>query len=179
MQWPELYRLAAEKLDDNPALADQRPFVLIDSNEQRLYWIDRDAGASCSFPISTARNGMGNRIDSNMTPLGLHRIRQKIGAGEPQGMVFKGRVATGRVAANLDNREQDEITSRILWLDGLEEGLNRNGDCDTYARYIYIHGTSDEARIGEPVSAGCVRMCNLDVVELFDRVEVDDLVFIR
>lgn len=179
MQWPELYRLAAEKLDDNPALTDRRPFILVDSNQQRLYWVDRDADCSCSYPISTARNGMGNRVDSCMTPLGLHRIRQKIGAGEPRGMVFKGRIATGRIATSLDNREQDEITSRILWLDGLEEGLNRSGDCDTYARYIYIHGTSDEARIGEPVSAGCVRMGNLDVIELFDRVEVGDLVVVR
>ena len=80
---------------------------------------------------------------------------------------------------NLDNREIDEITSRILWLDGLEEGINRGGPYDTFSRYIYIHGTSDEKRIGEPVSAGCIRMKNDDIVELFDEVLVNDLVIIK
>jgi lipoprotein-anchoring transpeptidase ErfK/SrfK len=83
------------------------------------------------------------------------------------------------VARNLDIRDKDEITSRILWLDGLEEGVNRGGDNDTYSRYIYIHGTTDEKRIGQPVSAGCIRMTNDDVIELFDEVLVDDLVLIR
>ena len=93
-------------------------------------------------------------------------------------MVFKAREPTGNIADNLDNREQDQITSRILWLDGLEEGVNCGGVYDTYARYIYIHGTSDEKRIGEPVSAGCIRMKNDDVIELFDEVLVNDLVVI-
>ena len=94
-------------------------------------------------------------------------------------MVFEAREPIGRIARNLDNRDQDEITSRILWLDGLEQGVNRDGKCDTYSRYIYIHGTSDERRIGEPVSAGCIRMKNDDVIELFDDVLVNDLVLIK
>ena len=93
-------------------------------------------------------------------------------------MVFESREPTGRIAKDLDNREYDEITSRILWLDGLENGVNRNGVCDTFARYIYIHGTSDEKRIGEPVSAGCIRMKNDDVIELFDEVMENDIVLI-
>ena len=79
---------------------------------------------------------------------------------------------------DLDNRERDEITSRILWLDGLEDGINLNGVYDTYARYIYIHGTSDEKRIGKAVSGGCIRMKNDDIIELFDDVMVNDLVLI-
>ena len=73
----------------------------------------------------------------------------------------------------------DEITSRILWLDGMEEGVNKGGIHDSYERYIYIHGTSDERRIGQPVSIGCVRMKNVDVIELFDEVLISDLVIIR
>ena len=65
-----------------------------------------------------------------------------------------------------------------MWLDGLETGVNRNGVYDTFTRYIYIHGTSDEKRIGEPVSAGCIRMKNDDVIELFDEVMVNDIVLI-
>ena len=179
MLWQDLHREVADKLGANPALAEQRPFIYIDSAKQRLYLIDVDTENGRSYPISTALNGMGNRVDSFKTPLGIHRIRQKIGGGEPSGMIFQAREPVGQVAHSLDNREKDEITSRILWLDGLEEGVNSGGENDTFARYIYIHGTSDEKRIGQPVSAGCIRMKNCDVINLFDEVLVDDIVIIR
>ena len=85
-------------------------------------------------------------------------------------MVFESRKPTGRIACDLDNRDVDEITSRILWLDGLEQGINREGDCDTWSRYIYIHGTPDDTDIRAPGSRGCVRMRNRDSVRLFDLV---------
>ena len=94
-------------------------------------------------------------------------------------MVFSARQATGRVSKKTDNREEDEITSRILWLDGLEQGFNNGGVHDSYSRYIYIHGTSDEKRIGQPVSMGCIRMKNQNVIDLFDQVIVNDLVIIQ
>jgi lipoprotein-anchoring transpeptidase ErfK/SrfK len=179
IQWRQLNREIAHKLSGNPALADERPIILIDSDQQRLHWVDADNSNSLSYPISTASNGMGNRAGSFKTPFGIHRVRQKIGGGQPPGMVFEARVAVGRIANSFDNREKDEITSRILWLDGLEEGVNKGGVYDTFDRYIYIHGTSDEKRIGQPVSAGCIRMKNSDVIELFEEVMVDDLVLIR
>ncbi len=178
MRWQDINLDIAPALQDNDALADQRPIIFIDSVQQRLYWLDIDEANNRSYPVSTAANGIGNRVDSNMTPRGIHRIRQKIGGGEPRGMVFEAREPTGRVARNLDIRDRDEITSRILWLDGLEPGVNRDGHCDTYSRYIYIHGTTDERRIGQAVSAGCIRMKNDDVIELFDEVMVNDLVVI-
>ncbi len=179
MLWQELYREIAGRLGGNAALADQRPILLVDSSAQCLHLIDIDDENNRRYPVSTASEGMGNRLDSYQTPFGIHRIRQKIGGGEPQGMVFEARVPTGRIARDLDNREKDEITSRILWLDGLEEGVNRGGVHDTFSRYIYIHGTSDEKRIGKPVSAGCIRMNNSDIIELFDDVLVNDIVVIR
>lgn len=179
MSWHRLSREIASRLDGNPALADERPIIYIDSAQQILQWIDADEANNRSYPVSTAANGLGNLQDSFKTPFGIHRIRQKIGGGEPRGMIFEAREPVGRIAGSLDNREKDEITSRILWLDGLEDGVNRGGSFDTYSRYIYIHGTSDEARIGKPVSAGCIRMKNDDVIELFDEVLVDDLVLIR
>jgi lipoprotein-anchoring transpeptidase ErfK/SrfK len=118
-------------------------------------------------------------MDSNKTPIGIHRVKQKIGGGQPQGMIFEAREATGRIAKNTDNRDQDEITSRILWLDGLEPGFNKDGVYDSFSRYIYIHGTSDEKRIGQAVSHGCIRMKNADVIELFDGVLINDLVLIQ
>ena len=179
MSWQQLHDEIADKIGGSAALADERPIILIDSARQFLHWIDIDPDNNIDYPVSTAANGMGNRVDSYKTPFGIHRIKQKIGGGEAERMIFKAREPTGRVARSMDNREQDEITSRILWLDGLEPGINRGGAYDTFSRYIYIHGTSDEQRIGQAVSAGCIRMKNCDVIELFDEVMVDDLVLIR
>ena len=179
MHWQDLNREVADKLHGNPALADERPFIFIDSVKQKLDWINLDEADNRQYRVSTAANGMGNREDTHKTPFGIHRIRQKIGGGQPSGMVFKAREPTGKVVKHLDNRDEDEITSRILWLDGLEDGVNRGGAYDTFSRYIYIHGTSDEKRIGQAVSSGCIRMRNEDVIELFEEVLVNDLVIIR
>jgi lipoprotein-anchoring transpeptidase ErfK/SrfK len=179
MLWDQLKREIGRELNGNPALADERPIIYIDSLRQQMSWIDIDPVNNRSYVISTAANGMGNRLDSFKTPFGIHRIREKIGGGEPRGMIFAAREPTGQVASDLDNRVKDEITSRILWLDGLEEGVNHGGVFDTFARFIYIHGTSDEERIGQPVSAGCIRMKNDDVIQLFDEVLINDIVLIR
>ena len=115
------------------------------------------------------------------TPRGLHEIADRIGAGQPPGMVFKSRIPTGRHFSEVLEREPDNdnlITSRILWLRGLEPGVNRGGDVDTYERYVYIHGTNHESRLGEPLSAGCVLMRNQDIVELYEDVRAGDLVWI-
>jgi hypothetical protein len=179
MNWRDISREIAGKLDGSPALADERPIICIDSLRQRMDRFNIEDEHNRSYPISTAAMGMGNQVDSFKTPFGIHRIRQKIGGDQPRGMIFEAREPIGKIACDFDFREKDEITSRILWLDGLEEGFNSGVGCDTYSRYIYIHGTSDEKRIGQPVSAGCIRMKNDDVIELFDEVLVDDLVLIR
>jgi len=135
MQWEDIKRDVADKLGGNPALADERPFIFIDSSQQQLLWVDIENDNNRNYAISTAANGMGNRLNSFKTPFGIHRIRHKIGGGEARGTIFEAREPIGRIAANLDNRDRDEITSRILWLDGLEDGINRGGTYDTYARY--------------------------------------------
>jgi len=179
MVWQDIYKQVLEKLPGNSALADQRPFILIDARKQLMHRIDVDDAENKTYSVSTAANGLGNRVDSLKTPIGIHRVKQKIGGGEPLGMVFSSREATGRVSKLTDNRAEDEITSRILWLDGLEQGFNHGGVHDSFSRYIYIHGTSDEKRIGQPVSMGCIRMNNQDVIALFDEVIVNDLVIIQ
>ena len=179
MLWSDLSRLVLDRLPGNSALADQRPIIFIEAQRQLLHLIDIDNVESKTYSISTALKGLGNYADSFKTPIGIHRVKQKIGGGEPLGMVFSAREPTGRVSKKNNNREQDEITTRILWLDGLEQGFNRGGAQDSFSRYIYIHGTSDEKRIGLAVSNGCIRMRNQDVVELFDKVIVNDLVIIQ
>ena len=179
MLWSDLSRQVLDKLPGNSAIADQRPIIFIDAHKQLLHQIDIDDAENKTYSISTAAKGLGNRIDSLQTPIGIHRVKQKIGGGEPLGMVFSAREPGGRVSKKTDNRDEDEITSRILWLDGLEQGFNSGGLHDSFSRYIYIHGTSDEKRIGQPVSHGCIRMKSQDVIELYDEVIVNDIVIIQ
>lgn len=134
-----------------------------------------------SFGISTSKRPPSNIKDSLGTPRGLHEIAERIGAGQPPGMVFKSRVPTGRHYFEMLEREPDHdnlITGRILWLRGLEPGVNRGGNVDTYERYVYIHGTNHEDRIGEPLSSGCVLMRNQEIVELYEQVRAGDQVVI-
>lgn len=134
------------------------------------------------YSVSTAKNGPGELLGSGCTPRGCHRIRVKIGAGAPHGAVFVGRRLTGEIyTPDLAARypERDWILTRILWLSGLEPGRNRFGDRDTQRRYIYIHGCPDEIPLGLPLSHGCIRMRNAEIVELFELVEPGDRVLIE
>lgn len=132
------------------------------------------------YAVSTAANGPGEQMDTGCTPRGKLRIRAKIGAGQPINSVFVGRRPTGEIydqklAEQFPNR--DWILTRILWLAGLEPGKNRFGAVDTMRRYIYIHGTPDHVPMGQPGSAGCVRMRNTDLIELFEQAPVNTPVF--
>jgi hypothetical protein len=135
-----------------------------------------------AYPVSTSRRPPSNVRDSLGTPRGWHVIAERIGAGQPAGMVFRARVPTGRHWSELppgpDGQAPDLVTSRILWLRGLESGVNLGGDVDTYSRYVYIHGTNHGDRIGEPLSAGCVLLRDVEMIELFDEVRAGDLVWI-
>ncbi len=147
---------------------------------QKLYVME---GEQCRarYPVSTAAAGLGERNGSFQTPRGWHCIRARIGEGLPSAAVFRGRRWTGEIcdaALYRAEPERDWILSRILWLSGLEPGINRLGDVDSMRRYIYIHGCPDAVPLGQPLSKGCVRMRNADVIELFDRVPVGTRVLI-
>jgi len=133
------------------------------------------------YPCSTALNGPGEQDGSGCTPRGSHRIRAIIGLGEPANAVFVGRRPTGerwteQLHEGYPNR--DWILGRILWLCGNDSGLNRGGKVDSQRRYIYIHGTSEEGKIGTPASHGCIRMINKEVIELFSLVKLNTKVLI-
>lgn len=153
----------------------------VDIAAQQLRVLD-DGCELQRYPVSTAKNGPGQRKGSQCTPTGWHRIRAKIGAGAPINSVFTGRRPTGEIyspqlAAAYPQR--DWILSRILWLGGLEPGHNRYGDVDSSWRYIYIHGCPDQLMQGVPASHGCIRMLNADVIRLFDTVPAGCRVFIH
>lgn len=161
-------------MTDNENLTTQ----IVISIAQQTLTVYRRQKVIAEYPISTAKNGIGSQQDSGCTPLGQHIIAEKIGGNAPSHMVFIGRIATGEIYnAELGalNPKRDWILSRILWLSGLEEGLNRGsnsqGGCDTYQRYIYIHGTPDSEPMSVPLSHGCVRMRNQDIIELFEQIE--------
>lgn len=159
---------------------DGRPVIEISLREQRLRFA-RAGDVVREYRVSTARNGAGEREGSECTPRGWHRIRAKIGAGCPSGTVFVGRRPTGEIYDDQFGAAQparDWILTRILWLCGNEPGFNRWGDVDSMRRYIYIHGTPDSQFLGVPVSHGCIRMANADVIDLFERVRVGDSVCI-
>jgi lipoprotein-anchoring transpeptidase ErfK/SrfK len=131
------------------------------------------------YLISSSNRGAGERSGSFCTPRGRHIIRAKIGAGQLVNTVFVERRPTGEIyTPELAGRHpgRDWILTRILWLSGCEVGFNRLGDVDTMRRYIYIHGSPDEAVMGKPGSIGCIRMHNKDLLDLFDRVKAGDSV---
>jgi hypothetical protein len=155
--------------------------VLLVSIRASILQFRRKRAVVRSYVISTSKRPPSNVMNSLGTPRGLHEIAERIGAGQPAGTVFKSRVPTGRHFSEIPPGEADRfnlITSRILWLRGLEPGVNLGGGVDSHGRYIYIHGTQREDRIGTPISAGCILMRNLDIIELYDEVRVGDLVWI-
>jgi len=179
-RWTSL-QLKLRQARADPGTVDHRqPILHVDIARQCISRVTPGAESDRTYPVSTSRHGTGEQRDSYQTPRGLHRVAQKIGAGEPPGRVFKSRQPTEQVClAEQYSGEGDVITSRILWLEGLEPGLNAGGEVDSHERYIYIHGTPDEARLGQPASIGCIRMRDQDVIELFDQVDVGQLVYVE
>jgi L,D-transpeptidase YbiS len=124
------------------------------------------------YVISSSRHGLGFEPGSNRTPTGHFRIAEKHGEGAEPGMVFVARKPTGEIGTETD--EKDHVQTRILWLEGLEPD-----NASTFDRYIYIHGTNAESRLGTPASEGCIRMGNEDVIDLYNLVPVGTEVFIE
>ena len=155
--------------------------IEVDISEQRLYLIKNNL-IKASYPISTSKYGEGSIENSFKTPLGKHSIKEMIGAEAEINTIFTSRINTKRYATiinQFEDTDNDYVTSRIIWLDGEEEGFNKGGNVDSFRRYIYIHGTHEEGLIGTKASHGCIRMFNYDVIELFNLVNIGTKVLIR
>ena len=154
--------------------------IVVDIATQQLFFL-KMGKIDEIYSVSTSVYGTGSQVNSFKTPLGRHKISEKIGEGLPEGAILKGRRWTGAIANIIKepiDTEFDVVTSRILWLTGLEEGKNLGSGVDSKSRYIYIHGTAEEGLIGKPASDGCVRMYNIDVISLFNSVNIDTEVWI-
>jgi lipoprotein-anchoring transpeptidase ErfK/SrfK len=137
--------------------------IHVSIRDQRLT-VKENEQAVRSFPVSTSRFGIGTQEGSMKTPTGRFRIAEKIGSDMPRETIFRSRMPLNPSDALPET--EDLIMSRILWLDGLDPQ-----NANTRERFIYIHGTKHEHKIGTPASCGCVRMRNADVAELFDLVD--------
>ena len=165
-------------LDSKNTFTDEVIYVSI--KEQKLYYIQHDSIIK-EYIISSSSYGIGSKAGSNKTPIGLHSIKEKYGDNTPingkmTGRVFHGNIAT--IYTDETRSKTDDVTSRILWIEGMEKGKNKGKGIDSFSRYIYIHGTSEEGRLGKPASHGCIRMKNKEVIDLYKLVEVGTLVLI-
>lgn len=146
--------------------------IIVDLQKQQLM-LYSDEQLLKIYPVSTAKNGPGEMMDSECTPRGYHVIAEKIGRNSADNTVFVGRQATGEIyepAMRVAEPERDWILTRIMWLRGQEPGINLDGNVDSYDRYIYIHGTPEDVDMSVAGSRGCIRLRNHDIIELFEDV---------
>jgi len=171
-------RRACQRLDVRPT----RYALMVDVARQRMALVQPLMNLAPAeglvlrlYRVSTSRFGLGQKAGTNRTPLGLHRIARKVGGGWPPGAVFKSRKMLGYTWNGMPGAP---IVHRILWLEGLEPGFNRGGEVDTFARYVYIHGTGDEPTLGRPASHGCIHVRGSELLPLYDAVPTGTLVWI-
>lgn len=146
----------------SPSQSQPLRLLRVDVGRQTLQLLE-EGRITASYPVSTSRFGLGFEEGSFRTPTGRFRISEKIGEGEPSGMVFRGRVPTGTVSPQ--GGTDDLVLTRILWLEGADPE-----NANTKERYIYIHGTNQEHLIGTAASHGCIRLRNADMIDLFGRI---------
>ena len=150
--------------------------LVVDVERQRAILLE-GGEARGAWPVSTSRAGIGGTQNSYRTPPGWHRVHRRIGEGAEPGCVFASREPTGETWTG-EARDDDLILTRILTLDGLEDGVNRGAGHDSLERYIYLHGTNHERLLGRPVSHGCIRLSNADICSLFEGMREGDYVLI-
>lgn len=171
-----------------PGAAEHAPdgrLLWVDVDAQRLWVLESFRAVAC-MRCSTASRGLGEREGSFQTPRGWHEVAERIGGDLPTGAVLRSRRWTGERwsppaapdAPDAAGGVEDLVLTRILWLEGLEPGVNRGGEVDSRRRYIYIHGTNQPDRLGVPASHGCVRLACRDVIALHDRIDAGHRVWI-
>jgi len=175
---PLMFRQTCRRLGIRPT----RHALLVNVRQQKMQLVEPSPDFSMpdglvhkTMRVSTSRYGTGQVMNSNRTPLGLHRVAMKAGGGWPIGAIFKERVMAGYTWSG---RPGAAITHRVLWLEGLEPGVNLGGRVDTLARYIYIHGTGDEPSLGRPASRGCIHVSGAELLPLYDLLPQGTLVWI-
>lgn len=148
------------------------PIIEVHIGNQRLQLFEKNRMIR-DWPCSTSKFGVGFQEGSHKTPLGRFVVRERHGDGAEIGTIFRSRQPVGVWCPGMET-QSDLVLTRILWLHGLDS-INAN----TWQRYIYIHGTNDEAAVGRPASHGCIRLRNQDIIELFDLTPEGTVVWIQ
>lgn len=154
--------------------------IQVSISQQQLSLVEGDHCVQ-QYSVSTAKKGAGQREGSEKTPLGKHRVAEKVGGDQPLGSVFVARKPTGEIYSpelSILHPDRDWILTRILWLRGMEPGINQGGHSDTYRRMIYIHGSPDARPMGEPHSHGCITLHSKDMLEVYEWAQVGTPVII-
>jgi hypothetical protein len=172
-------RIECLKTLEDLCLKETYSMLYVSINQQRMYHY-KEGNCVKTYVISSSKKPPSCVENSLGTPWGLHKVFAVIGVGQPEGMVFKARKPVGEVYWDCDDAMQSQnlITSRILQLDGLEDGVNRGGSVDTLRRFVYIHGTNHETKLGTPSSSGCLQVSNKDAIELSELIPVGTLLYI-
>lgn len=161
------------------SLTPTEHYLCLSIKKNKLYYYFDDQLLK-TYTVFTSKNPPSCIKNSFGTPWGMHKICEKIGQDERYGMVFENRIPVGkRFWEYIKKDPGGMITSRILRLEGLEQGLNKGENCDTFERFIYIHGTNWEHLIGTYFGKGCINMLNYDIIELFDLIPEKSLVWIE
>lgn len=160
------------------------PFILVVCANNQTLSVYKKGSEIKKYKISTSKKGLGQIVNSEMTPLGLHRICSKFGGNADPYTIFRARKNMGEIWSSKKKYKTDDLVlTRILCLEGLQEGhnlgSNEKGLCvDSHKRLIYIHATNHEEDLGKPASKGCIRMSTSDIIELYDEVPDSSLVWI-
>jgi Uncharacterized protein conserved in bacteria len=163
-QFKELFAAARSR-----GMPDSGLLVVVDVAAQKAFLYSK-SGLAATYPVSTSKFGIGSDAGSNKTPLGWHKVTERFGDGKAAGTSFTSRRPDGEILPPSDwrsSKQKDYVLSRVLWLAGLEPGLNSGAQIDSHARCIYLHGTNQEHLLGQPASHGCIRFSNADIMELF------------
>jgi len=180
--WLQNEQAAAPLLQTHPnPFSYGQPWLLVGVKSQTLRYYDGSGLLARQYSVSTAKFGVGEQKNSYQTPRGWHKVCEKIGDGaEKDTIIFRQKITPWKYSETLHQQypNKDWILTRVLWLCGMEPGLNQGGDVDSYDRYIYIHGAGAHVPFGTPSSLGCVRMKSDDVIELFDHTAVGTDVYI-
>ncbi|WP_265500146.1 L,D-transpeptidase [Paracoccus beibuensis] len=182
---PEIYKARVDEGPDGQPIPIQavRPAYLTDRNMRQLvpYNGSEAPGTIVVDPYA--------RVLYHVQP-GGQAMRYGVAVGRA-GKGFEGRATIARKAAwpswrPTDNMLRSEPELYGQFAGGLPGGLQNplgsralylyQGGTDTYYR---IHGTLDPSSIGKATSAGCIRLFNQDIIDLFENVPTGTEVVVR
>ena len=136
--------------------------IVVDPFAKFLYLVE-EGGMATRYPVAVGREGKGFR--------GSGTIRRKVewpGWTPTKNMLRTEPEVYGPFAKGIPGGVASPLGARALYL--------YRGGKDTRFR---IHGTNDVRSIGNANSAGCIRLFNQDIIELYDKVPMGAEVVVR